>query len=170
VVQNLDFLELCVQILNMAPPYPDILVLDLGILAPTSQNHVFSRWRRGGGLGLGSSGRFRHRCRENVFRPPLVNLSFGAITSPNRIAEKEDRKSKGSQNTPPRNWATLELRMCVWKMNTRCKLKNSPDTARSVEDETRNGHRNAKRNPNRNHETIVLGLFSFENLKRDEEW
>jgi len=39
-------------------------------------------------------------------------------------------------------------------------------TARSVEDETRNGHRNAKRNPNRNHETIYPGLFSFENLKR----
>ena len=40
-------------------------------------------------------------------------------------------------------------------------------TARSVEDETRNGHRNAKRNPDWNHETIVLGLFSFENLKED---
>ena len=40
-------------------------------------------------------------------------------------------------------------------------------TARSVEDETRNGRRNAKRNPNRNHETIFLGLFSFKNLKRD---
>jgi len=38
--------------------------------------------------------------------------------------------------------------------------------ARSVEDETRNGHRNAKRNPSRNHETIVLGLFPLENLKR----
>jgi len=44
------------------------------------------------------------------------------------------------------------------------------DTARSVEDETRNGHQNAKRNPNQNHETIVLGLFSFEILKRDIEW
>jgi hypothetical protein len=40
-------------------------------------------------------------------------------------------------------------------------------TACSREDETRNGHRNAKRNPNQNHETIFLGLFSFENLKRD---
>ena len=39
-------------------------------------------------------------------------------------------------------------------------------TARSVEDETRNGDRNANRNPKRNHETIVLGLFSLENLKR----
>jgi len=38
--------------------------------------------------------------------------------------------------------------------------------ARSVENETRNGHRNEKRNPNWNHETIVLGLFSHENLKR----
>jgi len=35
-----------------------------------------------------------------------------------------------------------------------------------VEDETRNGHRTTERNPNRNHETIVLGLFSLENLKR----
>jgi len=40
-----------------------------------------------------------------------------------------------------------------------------PRTERCVEDETRNGHRNEKRNPNRNHETIVLGLFSLENLK-----
>ena len=40
-------------------------------------------------------------------------------------------------------------------------------TARSREDETRNGHRNAKRNRNRNQETIVLGLFAFENLKED---
>jgi len=43
-------------------------------------------------------------------------------------------------------------------------------TARPVEDGTRNGHRNAKRHSNRNHETIVLGLFSFEILKRDVEW
>jgi len=42
-------------------------------------------------------------------------------------------------------------------------------TARSVKEEPRNGHRNAKRNPNRNHETVFLGLFSFENLKRDVE-
>jgi len=41
--------------------------------------------------------------------------------------------------------------------------------ARSVEDETRNSHRNAKRDPNRNHETMILGLFSFENLKKDLE-
>jgi len=40
-------------------------------------------------------------------------------------------------------------------------------TAHSVEDETQNGRRNAKRNPNRNHETIFLSLFSPENLKRD---
>ena len=40
-------------------------------------------------------------------------------------------------------------------------------TVRSVEDENRNGHRNAKRNPNQNHETSVLALFSFENLKTD---
>ena len=39
-------------------------------------------------------------------------------------------------------------------------------TARSAEDETQNGHRNEKRNPNRDHEPIVLGLFSHENLKR----
>jgi len=42
----------------------------------------------------------------------------------------------------------------------------SEGTARSVEDETRNGHRNEKRNPNRNQKTIVLGLFLLENLKR----
>ena len=32
-------------------------------------------------------------------------------------------------------------------------------TTRSVEHETRNGHRNEMRNPTRNHETIVLDLF-----------
>ena len=32
-------------------------------------------------------------------------------------------------------------------------------TARSVEDETRNGHRNARRNPNRKHEITDLCLF-----------
>ena len=44
------------------------------------------------------------------------------------------------------------------------------NTARSVEHETRNVHQNVKRNPNWNHKAIVLGLFSFENLKRDVEW
>jgi len=43
------------------------------------------------------------------------------------------------------------------------------NTARSVEHETRNVHQNVKRNPNWNHKAIVLGLFSFENLKRDVE-
>ena len=45
----------------------------------------------------------------------------------------------------------------------------SDHTACVVEDETPVVHRNAKRNPNRNHETIVLGLFSSEFLKRDLE-
>jgi len=43
-------------------------------------------------------------------------------------------------------------------------------TARSREAENQHGHRNAKRNPSWNswnQETIVLGLFSFEILKRD---
>jgi len=44
-----------------------------------------------------------------------------------------------------------------------------PRIARHQEDETRNAYRNAKRNPNLNQNTIVLGLFSFENLKRDLE-
>ena len=42
-------------------------------------------------------------------------------------------------------------------------------TARSVEDETRNGHRKANRNPNWNHETTVLWLFSNFQVKRDLE-
>jgi len=41
--------------------------------------------------------------------------------------------------------------------------------ARSVEDESRNGHRNAKRNPNRNQETTILRLFSNFETKRDLE-
>ena len=46
-------------------------------------------------------------------------------------------------------------------------VRQESGTARSMEDETRDCHWNEKRNPNRNHETFVLGLFSFENLKRD---
>ena len=42
-------------------------------------------------------------------------------------------------------------------------------TARSVEDETRNGHRNEKRNPNRDQETTILHLFSNFQIKRDIE-
>jgi len=42
-------------------------------------------------------------------------------------------------------------------------------TARSVEDETRNGDRNANRNPKRNHETTVLWLCSKFQVKRDLE-
>jgi len=42
-------------------------------------------------------------------------------------------------------------------------------TAGSLEDETRNGHRNGKRNPNGNQETTVLGLFSNFQMKRDLE-
>ena len=43
------------------------------------------------------------------------------------------------------------------------------DTARSVEDETRNGDRNANRNSKRNQETILLWLFSNFYVKRDPE-
>ena len=42
-------------------------------------------------------------------------------------------------------------------------------TARSVEDESRNGHRNAKWNPNWNQETSVIGFFSNFQMKRDLE-
>ena len=42
-------------------------------------------------------------------------------------------------------------------------------TSRSREDETQNGNRNAKRNPNRNQENIVLGLYSKFRMKRDLE-
>jgi len=42
-------------------------------------------------------------------------------------------------------------------------------TVRSREDQTRNGHWNAKRNPNRNQEPIVLGLFSKFRMKKDLE-
>ena len=69
--------------------------------------------------------------------------------------------------------SSYELAFCnfvMYKWRVRFKnrsmILNDDSTARSVEDETRNGHRNAKRNPNWNHETICLGLFSFENLKR----
>ena len=40
-------------------------------------------------------------------------------------------------------------------------------TARSREDETRNGHQNAQQNPNRNQETTVVSLFSNVQMKRD---
>ena len=41
--------------------------------------------------------------------------------------------------------------------------------ARSVEDETRSGDRNANRNPKRDQETTVLWLFSNFQIKRDLE-
>jgi len=44
-----------------------------------------------------------------------------------------------------------------------------PVSARSVEDETRNGDRNANQNPHRNQETTVLWLFSNFQVKRDLE-
>ena len=36
----------------------------------------------------------------------------------------------------------------------------------ALEDETPNARRNEERNPNRNHETVALVLFSHEDLKR----
>ena len=57
--------------------------------------------------------------------------------------------------------------MYKWRLSFQNYAMNDDSIAHSVEDETRNGHRNAKRNPNRNHETSLLGLFVFENLKRD---
>ena len=41
--------------------------------------------------------------------------------------------------------------------------------SRSREDQTQNGHQNANRHQNRNQETIVLGLFSNRQMKRDLE-
>ena len=64
-----------------------------------------------------------------LFQDLFVNLLFFiAITSPNRMTDKEDRKSKRSQdtqNTPgTKNVATTKLRMCVWKMNTQWNSKS----------------------------------------------
>jgi len=56
------------------------------------------------------------------------------------------------------------MRLCSQKFATWKSLRLR--IARSVEDETPNARRNEKQNPNRNHETIALGLFSHENLKR----
>jgi len=44
---------------------------DFLILAPKYQNYVFGEGEGGWG-GLGTSGRFRHRCREKIFRSPLA--------------------------------------------------------------------------------------------------
>ena len=57
--------------------------------------------------------------------------------------------------TPRRDTVSV----CVW----------DDGTARSQKDETRKSHRDAKRNPIRNQEIIILGLFSFGNLKKDLE-
>jgi len=45
----------------------------------------------------------------------------------------------------------------------------NPNYACSVEDETRNGHQSANRNPNRSHDTIVLGLFSTEKFEKSHK-
>jgi len=68
------------------------------------------------------------------------------------------------------DWVVPEGMSQVWRRSEvgnpkRAILSYSP-FARSVEDETWNGDRKAKRNTHRNHETVVLGLFSLENLKR----
>jgi len=42
-------------------------------------------------------------------------------------------------------------------------------TARSREDKTRKSHRNAKQNPIRNQESIVVGLLSNFQMQRDLE-
>ena len=48
-------------------------------------------------------------------------------------------------------------------------MHRNAGTARIREDETWHGHRNAKRNPNQNHETTVLGLNLNFQMKRDLE-
>jgi len=81
-----------------------------------------------------------HRCYH---RPALPFRDWHSFTTPVLILVEEI-------SNLPRGYAVLYT-------------ISRYGTARSVEDETRNGHRNQKRNPNRNHETIVLGLFSHEN-------
>ena len=49
------------------------------------------------------------------------------------------------------------------------KCRVSSYTARSMEDQARNGHRNAQRTLNRNQETTILPLFSNFQMKRDLE-
>jgi len=56
--------------------------------------------------------------------------------------------------------------LCVKNPETECRFWNVC-AAREVADETRNGHRNAKRNRSPNQENIALGLFSFAILERD---
>ena len=51
-------------------------------------------------------------------------------------------------------------------MNTEGESAYVREIQRSVEGEIPNARRNEKRNPNQNHETIALGLFSHEILKR----
>jgi len=68
---------------------------------------------------------------EHVFKEFFVNLSFLLnITSPKRMAEQADRKSKrfqNTQNTPEREIsAGVELNMCTWKLHTQWTTKKIP--------------------------------------------
>ena len=68
--------DLSPYICNLAP-HIWILASHIWILAPKLKNRVFSKGCGGvvgGSPGPRTSGRFRHRCREKKFRPPLGNI------------------------------------------------------------------------------------------------
>jgi len=67
------------------------------------------------------------------------------------------------------NIVRKKLTITNLKKKIRAHRAASKTTARSVENETRNGHRNAKRDPNWNHETTILILFSKIPMKRDQK-
>ena len=78
--------------------------------------------------------------------------------SPGQLQLFEDQSARNLIVSVP----LKECRVEKTKINDGHKQKGIHTYSPFVRGETRNGHQNAKRNPNRNQETIVVGLFSLE--------
>ena len=109
----------------------------------------------------------------------IVQSWFASMTSFGPKCDKVDRSPTNSARNfsmvqPwPQLGLILPLRFPSWSryvlgsgMSWIKEETTTTTTARSLEDETRNGYPDAKRNPHQNHKTIVLVLFSFEILNR----
>jgi len=76
------------------------------------------------------------------------------------VADETRNAHRNAKRNPNRNQETTALGLFSFAILERDVKwwfhdSDSDFVLRSVADETRNGHRNAERNPNRNHETTV---------------
>ena len=120
--------------LNLAPIF--------WFLGPKSRNHVFLRWIEGGQGGLETSGRFRHRCREKVFRTPLDISQLTKESSTPSVTDTSHglhmSESQNDSDTSPHSngqWYTtydmLERKTCVKNKIIKNGESKHPDIART---------------------------------------